>query len=156
MMEDAKESRALSVSRASRMWLIGSRRRLVRWQRPWRQEQRLATGTPGSAHPAYRLPAKENEPVLEMATKEVYADPSHRTHAVTVWDRGIFFLSFSSEYRLLSLAGLMALRPMKRLHNRRSLSPVRTELTGPNQRRNSKATTRRRMRRGFFSPCMCR
>jgi len=133
VIEDAKGSSAVSVSRACRMWMIG-RRRVVRWQRRWRQEQGLANGTPGSLHPVHRLLASEKEAVLEMAKKEEYADLSHRILAVTAWDRGFFFLSFSSVYRILSLAQLMALRGMQRVHNGRSLSPVRKELTGPNQR----------------------
>lgn len=69
-----------------------------------------------------------------MAKEERYADLSHRLLAVTAWDEGLFFVCFSSVYRILRSAGLMALRGKHGYHNGRSLPPVRKELTGPNQR----------------------
>lgn len=69
-----------------------------------------------------------------MAVKEEYADLSHRILAVTAWDLGIFFVSFSSVYRILLSADLMGPRGTHGPHNGRSLPPVRKELTGPNQR----------------------
>jgi transposase InsO family protein len=69
-----------------------------------------------------------------MAKKEEYADLSHRLLTVTAWDLKIFFVSFSSVYRILRSANLMAMRGSQRQHNSRSIPPVRKELTGPNQR----------------------
>jgi transposase InsO family protein len=69
-----------------------------------------------------------------MAKKEEYADLAHRILAVTAWDLGIFFVSFSSVYRILCSANLMTMRGPQRPHNGRSIPPVRKELTGPNQR----------------------
>jgi putative transposase len=69
-----------------------------------------------------------------MARKEEYADLSHRILAVTAWERGLFFVSFSSVYRILVSEGMMSLRGVHRAHNGGSIAPVRKELTGPNQR----------------------
>ncbi|UCG65211.1 MAG: transposase [Deltaproteobacteria bacterium] len=69
-----------------------------------------------------------------MAKKEEYADLAHRILAVTAWDLGIFFVSFSSVYRILLSANLMTMWGTQRPHNGRSIPPVRKELTGPNQR----------------------
>ena len=71
---------------------------------------------------------------MHMAKKEEYADLAHRILAVTAWDLGIFFVSFSSVYRILLSANLMTMRGSQRPHNGRSIPPVRKELTGPNQR----------------------
>jgi transposase InsO family protein len=79
------------------------------------------------------LPA-EKEQVLAMARQEEYVDMSHRILTVTAWDQGLFFLSFSSTYRVLRSQGLSASRRGHRPHNGKSLAPVRKELTGPNQR----------------------
>ena len=71
---------------------------------------------------------------MHMAKKEEYADLAHRILAVTAWDLGIFFVSFSSVYRILLSANLMTMRGSQRPHNGNSIPPVRKELTGPNQR----------------------
>jgi len=71
---------------------------------------------------------------MHMAKKEEYADLAHRILAVTAWDLGIFFVSFSSVYRILLSANLMTMRGSQRPHNGSSIPPVRKELTGPNQR----------------------
>ena len=71
---------------------------------------------------------------MAMATEQAYADLSHRILAVTAWDLGMFFVSFSSVYRILRSEGLMSLRGPSRHHNGRSVPPVRKEITGPNQR----------------------
>jgi transposase InsO family protein len=76
----------------------------------------------------------ERAAVLQMATAEQYVDLSHRILSVTAWDLGLFFVSFSSVYRILCSEGLMSMRGKHRHHNGRSLPPVRKELTGPNQR----------------------
>ena len=71
---------------------------------------------------------------MHMAKKEEYADLAHRILAVTAWDLGICFVSFSSVYRILLSANLMTMRGTQRPHNGRSIPPVRKELTGANQR----------------------
>jgi len=76
----------------------------------------------------------ERDSVLQMAAKEEYADLSHRILAVTAWDQGLFFVSFSSVYRIMRSADLTSMRGVQGPHNGRSLPPVRKELTGPNQR----------------------
>jgi len=47
---------------------------------------------------------------------------------------GLFFVSFSSVYRILCSEGLMSMRGPHRHHNGRSVPPTRKEITGPNQR----------------------
>ena len=69
-----------------------------------------------------------------MAQKEEYADLSHRILAVTAWEEGRFFVSFSSVYRILLSEGMMSMRGIHRRHNGHSIAPVRKELTGANQR----------------------
>ena len=68
-----------------------------------------------------------------MATQHRYADLSHRISAVTGWDLGLFFVSFSSVYRILRAHDLMSMRGVHRSRNVRSIPPVRKELIGPNQ-----------------------
>lgn len=69
-----------------------------------------------------------------MAKKEEYTDLSHRILAVTAWEEGMFFVSFSSVYRILLSEGMMSMRGIHRRHNGHSIAPVRKELTGANQR----------------------
>jgi putative transposase len=84
--------------------------------------------------PDHRLLPEEVSAVLQMAVKEEYADLSHRSLTVTAWDLKLFFVSFSSVYRILVLHNLMSMRGKQRHHNGKSVPPVRKELTGPNQR----------------------
>jgi len=120
--------------RKSCVMLSINRRRVLRWQRRMRSGLGPDNGKPGAAAPAHRLLPVEQEQVLTLARQEEYADLSHRILTVTAWDRGFFFLSFSSTYRILRSAGLSASRRGHHPHNGRSLAPVRRELTGPNQR----------------------
>jgi transposase InsO family protein len=69
-----------------------------------------------------------------MAGEEGYGDLSHPILAVTAWDLGLFFVSFSSVYRILRSEDLMSLRGPSRHHNGQSLPPARKVITGPNQR----------------------
>ena len=115
------------------MWMI-NRRRVARWFARRQQRAGLANGKPGPKEPSHRLLPQERTTVLRMATQPAYGDLSHRILAVTAWDLGLFFVSFSSVYRILRLAGLMGLRGHHRHHNGHSLPPVRKEISGPNQR----------------------
>ena len=132
MIEQAKE-KGLTVTRCCVFWRI-NRRRVVRWRRRRQDDESLANLKPGPRQPGHRLLPEETEAVLMMAKKEEYADLSHRLLTVTAWDLKIFFMSFSSVYRILRSANLMTLRGTQRRHNGRSIPPVRKELTGPNQR----------------------
>jgi len=132
MIESAKQ-RGLPVIRACSFWRI-SRRRIVRWRRKWKEGESLENLTPGPKHPLHRLLPTERTAVLQMAKAEEYADLSHRILTVTGWDLGLFFVSFSSVYRIMRSVGLMAIRGNQRRHNGQSLPPIRKELTGPNQR----------------------
>jgi putative transposase len=131
-IKDAKV-KGISKSRACGMWMV-NRRRVSRWWRSWRQGERLLNGKPGSKAPAHGLLPEERRAVVAMATEQAYTDLSHRILAVTAWDLEMFFVSFSSVYRILRSEGLMSLRGPCRHHNGRSLPPVRKEITGPNQR----------------------
>jgi putative transposase len=132
MTEKAKDE-GISITRTCTFWRI-SRRRLVRWR--WKEKncQSLENRKPGPAAPVHKLLPEERTAVLQIAKKEEYADLSHRILTVTAWDLGLFFVSFSSVYRILCSASMMAMRGVHRQHNGRSIPPVRKELTGPNQR----------------------
>lgn len=132
MIERAK-NKGVSMTRVCALLMI-SRRRVVRWRRKWNRVKSLGNLKPGPIEPLHKLLPVERESVLQMATKEEYADLGHRILAVTAWDLGLFFVSFSSVYRIMRSANLMSVRGVQRPHNGRSVPPVRKELTGPNQR----------------------
>jgi len=132
MVEWAKEQ-GVSITRACALLMMG-RRRVVRWRRARDTGKGLKNLKPGPTEPVHRLLPAERASVLQMAKKEEYADLSHRILAVTAWDQGLFFVSFSSVYRIMRSADLTSMRGVQGPHNGRSLPPVRNELTGPNQR----------------------
>jgi len=132
MVEQAKEQ-GVSITRACVLLMI-SRRRVVRWRRARDTGKGLKNVNPGPTEPVHRLLPVERESVSQMAAKEEYADLSHRILAVTAWNQGLFFVSFSSVYRIMRSASLTLMRGVQGSHNGRSLPPVRNELTGPNQR----------------------
>ncbi len=132
MVESAKE-KGISLTRSCAILGIG-RRRIDRWRKRWKEEGELCNRKPGPRNPVHRLLPTEREAVLEMARREEYADLAHRILAVTAWDLGLFFVSFSSVYRILHSAQLISMRGMGRPHNGRCLPWVRKEITGPNQR----------------------
>jgi len=131
-IEEAREQR-ITTSRACAMWRI-SRRRVTRWALVRNRGQGLGNGKPGPTKPCHRLLEGERAAVVAAAREESYADLSHRTLAVTAWDEGLFFMSFSSVYRIMSSEGLMSMRGSSCPHNGRSLPPERKEITGANQR----------------------
>jgi len=132
-IEEGKEE-GFSIGRLCGMWRI-NRRRVVRWRGRWKKEdRRLCNLKPGPRHCVHKLLPEEKATVLVMAGREEYADLAHRILTVKAWEKGIFFVSFSSVYRILHSAGLMSLRGTGRHHNGSSIPPVRKELTGPNQR----------------------
>jgi len=132
MTEKARDE-GISITQTCTFWRI-SRRRLVRWRWKEKNGQSLENRKPGPVAPVHKLLPEERTAVLQMAKKEEYADLSHRILTVTAWDLGLFFVSFSSVYRILCSASMMAMRGIHRQHNGRSIPPVRKELTGPNQR----------------------
>ena len=107
-MEEAR-GKGVSRVRACAMWMI-NRRRVVRWARIWKGGQGLDNGQPGPKDPVHRLLPEERAAVATMAVEERYADLSHRILAVTAWDLELFFVSFSSVYRILCSEGLMSMR----------------------------------------------
>ena len=132
MIEKSKD-KGISITRTCVLWGI-ERRRVVRWRRKDKKGQNLENLTPGPRYPIHRLLPQEQTAVLQMAKKEEYADLSHRILAVTAWDLNISFVSFSSVYRILRSANMMAMRGLHKPHNGRSIPPNRKEITGPNQR----------------------
>jgi transposase InsO family protein len=131
-IEMAKD-KGISVTRTCAMWTI-SRRRVNRWRSKFDRGESLDNGKPGPKSPLHKLLPVEREAVLQMAKAEQYMDLSHRILAVTAWDEGLFFVSFSSVYRILRSEDMMSMRGKHRHHNGRWLPPVRKELSGPNQR----------------------
>ena len=130
---DKAKGAGISVSRTCTLLMIG-RRRITRWHWRKKKDRSLKNLKPGPREPINRLLPTERMAVLEMAKKEEYADLSHRILAVTAWDLNLFFVSFSSVYRILRSENLIAMRGVHKQHNGRSIPPVRKELTGPNQR----------------------
>ena len=130
---EAAKDKGISIIRSCRMWAI-NRRRLSRWRSKLARGQSLENAKPGPKNPVHKLLPAEIAAVLQMATAEQYVDLSHRILTVTGWDLKLFFVSFSSVYRILRCEGLMCMRGKHRHHNGRSLAPVRKALSGPNQR----------------------
>jgi len=133
MINAEGKEKGLPVTRTCEFWEI-NRCRVVRWHTKMKNGHDLQNRKPGPKAPVHKLLPEERQTVLNMAIKEEYADLSHRILAVTAWDLGIFFVSFSSAYRILVSANLMSMRGHHGQHNGRSIPPVRKELTGPNQR----------------------
>ena len=121
-------------ARCSCAILAIAHRRVVHWQQRVRQGLSLVDATPGPRAARHRLLPEEIARITTMAKSPEYVDLSHRILAVTAWEQGLFFASFSTVYRLLKSCDLMTARGPGGGHNGRSLAPVRKELTGPNQR----------------------
>jgi len=132
MTEQAKES-GVSLTRSCAVWRL-ERRRVGRWRRKQKHGESLDNGKPGPRYPLHRLLPAERAAVVSMAKEEQYADLSHRILAVTAWDLNLFFVSFSSVYRILRSTKMITMRGIHKPHNGHSLPPVRKEITGPNQR----------------------
>jgi transposase InsO family protein len=130
---EAAKDKGISMIRICRMWAI-NRRRVSRWRSKLARGQSLANAKPGPKSPVHKLLPAEKAAVLQMARAQQYVDLSHRMLTVTGWDLKLFFVSFSSVYRILRSKGLMCMRGKHRHHNGRSLAPVRKQLTGANQR----------------------
>jgi putative transposase len=132
-MTERAKNRGISITRTCELWMI-ERRRVVRWRRKKKEGHGLEDLKPGPQYPSHKLLAEEKTAVLRMAKKEEYADLSHRILAVTAWDLNMFFVSFSSVYRILRSANMMVMRGIHKPHNGRSIAPDRKEITGANQR----------------------
>ena len=132
MIQSAKE-KSISVQRSCFILMI-NRRRIVRWQGRFLQGLTLEDAKPGPRAPLHRLLPMERQQVLDFARQEKYVDLSHRILTVTAWEINLFFVSFSTVYRILRDEGLMTQRGYHRQHNGRSVAPVRKELNGANQR----------------------
>ena len=149
LLAESAKQRGLPMTRVCSLMMI-SRRRVVRWQRRWKEGGCLKNLIPGPKHPLHTLLPMERTAVLEMAKSEEYEDLSHRILTVTGWDLGLFFVSFSSVYRIMRSVGLMVMRGNRRPHNGHSLPPIRKELTGPNQRWCWDISYLRTHQKGFF------
>ena len=114
--------------------LMIDRRRVVRWQSRIRRGLGVEDARPGPRKVLHRLLPMERQQVLDFAKNEQYADLSHRILTVTAWEMNLFYVSFSTVYRILRMEGLMTQRGYHRSHNGRSVAPVRKQLTGPNER----------------------
>ena len=132
VIESAKDQ-GVSALRSCVILAI-NRRRIVRWQSRIRKGLNLDNAKPGTNKVLHRLLPAERQQVVDLAKKEEYVDLSHRNLTVTAWEQSLFFVSFTTVYRILCAEGLMSQRGSCNRHNGRSLPPVRKELTGPNQR----------------------
>jgi transposase InsO family protein len=130
---DKAQDAGISIKRTCTLLMI-NRRRVNRWRWKRENDQSLNNLKPGPQESVNRLLPAERTAVLEMARKEEYADLSLRILAVTAWDLDIFFVSFSSVYRILRSENLVTMRGNQRKHNGCSIPPVRKELTGSKQR----------------------
>jgi transposase InsO family protein len=128
------KKKGISITNSCRMWQI-SRRRVTHWNKRYNQDPNsLKNLKPGPRTPINKLLPVERRAVIKMAKAEQFADLSHRLLTITAWDLELFFVSFSSVYRILCSEGLMSMRGPHRGHNGKSLPPVRKQLTGANQR----------------------
>jgi len=108
-------------------------------------------GSQGPRPPAF---TQERAAVVDMATLPAYADLSHRVLAVTAWDLGFFFVSFSSVYRILCSEGLMSLR---------ATTVITTAVTAPGTKRDQRSQPALVLdisylptyERGVFCICTC-
>jgi putative transposase len=132
LIQSTKE-KGISVQRSCSILII-NRRRIVRWQSRLLHGISLEDNKPGPHAPLHRLLPIERQQVLDFAKQEEYVDLSHRILAVTAWEMNLFFVSFSTVYRILRGEGLMTQRGYHRHHNGRSVAPFRKELNGANQR----------------------
>ena len=132
MTEQVKE-KGVSITRSCALWRI-ERRRVVRWRRKEKDGHSLENRKPGPRYPLNRLLPAERAAVVSMAKEEQYADLSHRILTATAWDLNLFFVSFSSVYRILRSANMITMRGIHKPHNGHSIPPVRKEITGANQR----------------------
>jgi putative transposase len=132
MTEQAKE-KGVSITRTCALWKI-ERRRVVHWRRKQKRRESLDNSKPGPRYPSHALLPEEKTAIVSMARQEQYADLSHRILAATAWDLNLFFVSFSSVYRILHAAHMITMRGIHKPHNGLSLPPVRKEITGANQR----------------------
>jgi putative transposase len=130
---DTAKAAGISITRTCTLLMI-DRRRVTRWQMKMKNGDSIDNLKPGPREPVNRLLPVEREAVLAMAIREEYVDMSHRILAVTACDLNIFFVSFSSVYRILRSENLTTMRGKIREHNGRSIPPVRKTLSGPNQR----------------------
>lgn len=125
--------KGVSVRKSCIVMLI-NRRRVLRWQRREREGFGLEDLKSGPKKVLHALLPVERERILEIARKEEYADLSHRILAVTAWDRGLFFASFSTVYRILRSENMTVPRGVQTRRNGHSVAPVRNDIDGPNQR----------------------
>jgi putative transposase len=132
MTEQAKE-KGVPIARTCAVLRI-ERRRVVRWRGKQKRGESLENRKPGPRYTLNRLLPAERAAVVSMAKEEQYADLSHRILTATAWDLNLFFVSFSSVYRILRSANMITMRGIHKPHNGRSIPPVRKEITGANQR----------------------
>jgi putative transposase len=106
-------------------------RRVQRWHL---RGGRLDDIAPGPLHAPHALLDCEREAIMEMALDERYVDYSHRILTAKAADKGLFYVSASTVYKVMRQKNLTADRCNRSRRNGRSTKPDRPELTGPNQR----------------------
>ena len=130
---ETSQNGGVSARRSCSLLMIAYRR-VVRWQGCRRAGLGLVDGPPGPKEALHRLLPEEDACITRLACSPEHADLSHRILAVTAWEQSLCFVSFSTVYRVLKAHGLMTARGHRGAPNGRALAPVRTTLTGANQR----------------------
>lgn len=133
MTLQSSQEQGVSIRRTCALLQI-QHRRVVRWQRRWREKASLAYRKPGPAQAPHRLLSQEIQAIVAMAASPRYGDLSHRALALTAMDQDLFLVSFSTVYRVLKDRDMMSPRGTWGPHNGKSIPPARKVLNGSNQR----------------------
>ncbi len=129
---DKAKAKGISMNQTAG-WLQIDPRRIKRWRKAQRDGWGLEDQIPGPTHADHRLLSEEKDAVLVLATDEQYADFSHRSLALLAMEKDLFFMGFSSVYRVLKERGLTTARRAG-TRTGSSQAPERKEINGPNQR----------------------
>ena len=107
----------------------------VRRVQRWRDRGiRLEDIIPGPLNAPHALLDEEKEAIRKIALDAGYVDDSHRVLAAKGSDKGLFYVSASSVYKVMSENNLMADRSGRAHKSGRSTAPERLEIYGPDQR----------------------
>ncbi len=131
LIDEAKE-KGISMKKVAG-WLQIHPRRIKRWRKGVREGLGLANKTPGPVHADHRLLSEEKDAVVVLAEEEEYVDLSHRCLTLIAMEKDLFYMGFSSVYRILKERGLTTARTAN-ARTGSSKAPERKEIDGPNQR----------------------
>jgi len=129
---DEAKANGISMNKTAG-WLQIDPRRIKRWRKGVRDGWGLENRLPGPVHAAHRLLSEEKAAVVALAADEKYVDLSHRSLALLALEKDLFYMGFSSVYRVLKARGLTTARTAN-ARTGSSKAPDRKEIDGPNQR----------------------